>query len=140
MDDTTWLVRFHNLKIFYLHINLMSFKKSAATDLEFLTRQEIALMKQARFKHMAKEHKVILQKVLFPLTVRLPIQNPISVRSIVCRLKPFHPWLDENSLQKYVQDFRKKLSFNNGNNSLNTASTNFAAITNNGNKITISKT
>ena len=107
MDDTTWLLKFYNNKKFYLHINLLIFKKTAATDLDFLTEEETKLMKQAHFEHMAKEHEVILQKVLFPLTVKLPLQSAISVRSIVCCLCPFHPWLDENSLHEYVQNFRK---------------------------------
>ena len=46
MDKDTWLLRFYNKKIFYLHINLLSFEKSAATDLDFLLKEEIKLMKQ----------------------------------------------------------------------------------------------
>ena len=61
---------------------------------------------------MAVEHETILKAVLFPLTVKVPLSSAISVRSLVRKLKPFHPWLDENSLREFVVNYQKKPSFN----------------------------
>ena len=130
MDQDTWLLRFYNKKIFYMHIKLLSFEKSAATDLDFLSSEEVQRMKQARFDHMATEHETILKTILFLLTVKVPLQSSISVRSIVRRLKPFHPWLGKSSLREFVLNYRKKPSFNIDQDSswLNTSSNNPAGI------------
>ena len=112
MDKQTWLIKFQNQKLFYLHLNLLSFEKDVVLDLEILSNEEKDIMFRARFDHMAKHYEHILKAVLFPLTMKLPEHCPISVKGIVQKLKPFHPWLHESSLREYIVDFRNKLSSN----------------------------
>ena len=53
---------------------------------------------------MAEDHEALLKPLLFPLIAKVPQDHTISISSIVRKLKPTYPWLEEKSLRDYVTD------------------------------------
>ena len=107
INEEHWLVKFYNNKLFYCHNKVLRFEDQLA-DTHVLSDNQMKMMKEARFDLLAVEHENILKRVLFPLPVKLPQTSLISVASICKRLKPQHPWLEENDLRSYITAFQQK--------------------------------
>ena len=112
IDELYWLVKFYNNKIYYCHNKVLQVEDKTA-DYRVLSPEQFEMMENARYEMIATQHEKILKAVLFPLPNKVPSTCKISVKSIVERLKPHHPWLNENGLHSYIAAFqRKRLSFN----------------------------
>ena len=114
MDEAYWLVKFYNNKLYYCYNKVLKFVDHKGDD-RVLNCEQLRMMDEARYKHLEGEIDYMLKRMLFPLPVKVPSTNPISVGGIVKRLEPFHPWLEESDLRRFITYFQqKRLSTNNG--------------------------
>ena len=114
MCKHTWLVKFHSGDSFYCDDKTLVLEKDSSVEVTntLLSSEEKAMMHKSCISIMAEDHETLLKPLLFPLIAKVPATHAISVASIVRKLKPTHPWLDEKSLRDYVSEVQKDLTNN----------------------------
>ena len=114
MCKNTWLVKFHSGESYYCHDKSLVLESDSSVEVTntLLSSEEKAMMHKSRISIMAEDHDNLLKPLLFPLIAKVPPTHAISIASIVRKLKPTHPWLDEKSLRDYVSEVQKDLTNN----------------------------